>query len=175
MKVFSVRRGFPFSAVLLVLATGSMLMPAPGFGQAAADTIAVAGPVDDGAGRDRFDEVTMRITHRIYPSFVDTLTVAPGEAAVIGDSEFSFEVAGFLADFGIKADGTLVSRSSVAHNPAFEVVVYESDDETDRQWAFFGTGKPHYRRNSLLAFEVLSFRDGDMTCTQPVPREESAP
>lgn len=175
MKMFSERRGFLLPAVLLALAAGSMLMPAPGFGQTAADAVAAGDPTADGGDRDRFDEVTMRITHRIYPSFVDTLTVAPGEAAVIGDSEFSFEVVGFLADFGIKADGTLVSRSSVAHNPAFEVVVYESDEETDRQWAFFGTGKPHYRRNSLLAFEVLSFRTGDMTCTQPVPREESAP
>ncbi len=121
-----------------------------------------------------FTEVTMRITHRIYPSFVDTLTVGPKEELVIGDSEFSFEVLTFLADFGIKSDGTIVSRSNIAHNPAFEIIVYEDDQEKDRHWAFFGNGsKPHYRRDSLLAFEVISFSAASKTLTKPVPREGS--
>ncbi len=129
---------------------------------------------NDLAERNHFDQVTMRITHRIYPSFADTLIVEKHETAQIGDTEFSFEVADFLADFGIKSDGTLVSRSAIAHNPAFQVVVFENDEETDRHWAFFGTGKPHYRRDSLLAFEVLSFRIDDQAFTAPVPRKDSA-
>ena len=129
---------------------------------------------DDFAGRNDFTEVQMRVTHRIYPSFADTLSVAMLDTAQIGDTEFSFVVDQFLADFGIKPDGTLVSRSSTPHNPAFQVVVYEEEEEVDRHWAFFGTGKPHYRRDSLLAFEVLNFQIGDKNYIQAVPRKDSA-
>ncbi len=129
---------------------------------------------DDFAERNHFTEVTMRVTHRIYPSFADTLSVSKLENVQIGDTEFSFEVDRFLADFGIKPDGTLVSRSATPHNPAFEVVVFEEDEEVDRHWAFFGTGKPHYRRDSLLAFEVLAFTLGDQVYTQSVPRKDTA-
>lgn len=129
---------------------------------------------DDFADRTQFTEVTMRITHRIYPSFADTLSVEVMENVQIGDTEFSFEITKFLADFGIKPDGTLVSRSSTPHNPAFEIVVFEDDEEVDRHWAFFGTGKPHYQRDSLLAFEILNFHFGDKIYTASVPRKDSS-
>ncbi len=129
---------------------------------------------NDREDRNQFTSVTMRVTHRIYPSFADTLSVGKLDTVQIGDTEFSFVVDQFLADFGIKADGTLVSRSAMPHNPAFEVVVFEEDQEVDRNWAFFGTGKPHYRRDSMLAFEVLYFHLGDQRFTQSVPRKDTA-
>lgn len=113
----------------------------------------------------------VRITHRVFISFADTLTVEVGEEFWAGDTEFSAVVERFNPDFGIREGGEVVERSAEPHNPAFLIRVYEGEEQVDEVWAFLGDGAPHYRRDSLLGFQVLSFEWRGERMSQPAPRE----
>ena len=102
--------------------------------------------------------VKLRITHRIYLEFQDTLTVAMNERQVIGDTEFSCEVIEFYPQFAIN-DSTkaIFTLSDEPLNPAFKIRVFENGEQKDDTWAFYGIEIPHFGRTSYLAFQVLSF------------------
>jgi hypothetical protein len=118
--------------------------------------------------------ITVIVRHRVAVSFADTLEVVwgTGEQYWIGDTEFSLEILRFVADFGISQTGEVIERSSEAHNPACQVVIYNEGKEEDRVWAFFGTGSPHFRRESLLAVEMISFPWLGSVLTESIPRKE---
>jgi len=116
---------------------------------------------DAGAAADSRPEpgfVTLRVTHRVYVDFEDTLTVKLHERHVVGDTEFSCEVLEFYPQFAIN-DSTkaIVSLSDEPKNPAFKIAVYENDEKKEDTWAFYGIDIPHFGRTSYLAFKVLSF------------------
>lgn len=118
--------------------------------------------------------ITVIVRHRVAASFADTLEVVwgTGEQYWIGDTEFSLEISRFVADFGISQTGEVIERSSEAHNPACEVVIYNEGIEEDRVWAFFGTGSPHFRRESMLAVDMISFPWRGSVLTEPIPRKD---
>jgi len=115
--------------------------------------------------------ITVRMTHRVFAAFADTQQVTMGEEFYVGDTEYSAVIEEFNPDFGIKQDGTVVTRSPVPHNPAFLIKVLQDGRQVDEVWAFLGGGAPHFRRNSLIGFQVLSFVWQGHTLTAPVPQE----
>lgn len=118
--------------------------------------------------------VKLRITHRVYLEFQDTLTVAMNERQIIGDTEFSCEVVEFYPHFAIM-DSTkaVVSLSDEPKNPAFKIRVFQDEEKSEDTWAFYGIEIPHFGRTSYLAFQVLSFEyrgvvlGGDDAATSP--------
>ncbi len=116
-------------------------------------------------------QIQIRVTHRVFTSFVDTLVVEIGENFWVGDTEYSAEVRRFNPDFGIKEGEGVIERSEVAHNPAFQIHVFEEEEQVDEVWAFLGSDAPHYRRDSLLGFQVLSFSWRGELLVNPVLRE----
>ena len=118
--------------------------------------------------------ITVVVRHRVAASFADTLEVAvgTGEQYWIGDTEFSLEISRFVADFGINQTGEVIERSCEAHNPACKVVIYNEGVEEDLVWAFFGTGSPHFRRESILAVDMIFFPWRGSVLTEPIPRKE---
>jgi hypothetical protein len=101
--------------------------------------------------------VTVAITHRVFVEFHDTLTVAMNQRHLVGDTEYSFELVEFYPDFAIDTNKAVTSMTDEPRNPAFKVVVYETDEKADETWAFYGVDIPHYGRKSYLAFKVLAF------------------
>jgi len=118
------------------------------------------------------DSVTVRMIHRVFAAFADTQTVRPGEEFYVGDTEYSAVIEGFNPDFGITKEGEVVQRSAVPHNPAFHVKVFKDGAPVDSVWAFLSTSPPHFRRNSLIGFQVLSFGWQGRVYHEPVPREK---
>ncbi len=131
-----------------------------------------AAPAPDGGAASLPDSVTVRMIHRVFTSFADTQTVRPGEEFYVGDTEYSAVIEDFTPDFGITPDGTVIARSKVAHNPAFRVKVFKDGAPVDSVWAFLETSPPHFRRNSLIGFQVLAFSWNGRLYRQPVPREK---
>jgi hypothetical protein len=101
--------------------------------------------------------VTLRITHRVFTNFVDTLSVAMNERHTVGDTEYAFEVTEFYPDFAIDTNKAVTSVTDDPKNPAFRIAVYEKEEKADETWAFYGVDIPHYGRKSYLAFKVLAF------------------
>ncbi len=124
------------------------------------------------SGRDP-STITVVVRHRVVPDFADTIEVVwgTGELYWIGDTEYSLEVERFVADFGINETGEIIERGTEAHNPACHVVIYKDDVEEDRVWSFFGTGAPHFRRESILSVDIASFPWHGVVLTEPIPRE----
>jgi hypothetical protein len=102
-------------------------------------------------------KIKLRITHRVFVDFLDTLTVAMNERHNVGDTEFTFEVIEFYPDFAIDTNKVISSLSDDPKNPAFKVAVYENGEKAEETWAFYGIDIPHYGRKSYLAFKVLGF------------------
>ncbi len=119
-------------------------------------------------------EITIRIKHRIFISFEEVLVIEIGEEFQIADDEYSATVLQFVPDFAIKEDGTVVSRSEEPRNPAIEIDVLKDGEPEDHVWAFFGDGAPHYRRDSMIAFELVSFKWDDVVITERQPEEKDA-
>ena len=104
--------------------------------------------------------VKLRVTHRVFLEFQDTLIVAMNQRQIVGDTEFSCEAVEFYPDFaisGMDSTRTIVSLSDEPKNPAFKIRVFENDERKEDTWAFYGVEAPHYGRTSYLAFQVLSF------------------
>ncbi len=133
---------------------------AVGFAQAQEET-AVSAP----------SKIEVRVTHRVFTSFVDTVLVDIGEEFWVGDTDFSAIVHQLNLDFGIKEGGVIIERSNTPHNPAFQIRILENNEQVDEVWAFLGNDAPHYRRDSLLGFQVLSFTWQGHRLEQSVPRE----
>lgn len=141
-----------------------------------AAALALAGASATGAEGERPAPafVKLRITHRVYLEFQDTLTVAMNERQIIGDTEFSCEVVEFYPHFAIM-DSTkaVVSLSDDPKNPAFKIRVFQDEEKSEDTWAFYGIEVPHFGRTSYLAFQVLSFEyrgtvlGGDDAATSP--------
>jgi hypothetical protein len=116
------------------------------------------------AGCDQpLESVGLEVKHRIFAGFREEHRVAPGETFVIGDTEYTARIVGFLPDFVYdESTGTAASRSAVPNNPAVRIEVLENGKKIDEVWAFQGEGPPHYGRSSMLAFRVtgLAWKPG---------------
>ena len=117
--------------------------------------------------------VTVVVRHRVAAAFADTIEAVcgTGEQYWIGDTEYSLEIVRFLPDFGINEAGDIIERSTEAHNPSCEVVIYKDGVEEDRIWSFFGTGAPHFRRESILAVDLVAIPWHGAELSEPIPRE----
>lgn len=102
-----------------------------------------------------FKTVTLRVGHRVFPNWSEDHTVALREGFQIGDSEMSAEVIRYEPDFAIIGRTKKISsRTSEPNNPAFQIVVYESDAPRDTTWAFLNM-PPHFSTRSTVAFKVM--------------------
>ncbi len=118
------------------------------------------------------DSVTVRTRHRVFLDFQDIQTVSPADTFYVGDTEFSARIIDFVPDFAIKADGEVVSRSDRPDNPAFLLEVLQDDAPVDTTWAFWASrSAPHFRRDAMLAFQILSFRYRGEMVTDPGARD----
>ena len=126
----------------------------------------------DGIKRDPLT-ISVVVRHRVVPDFSDTIqaTWGMGDLYWIGDSEYSLEILCFVSDFGINEEGDIIERSPEAHNPACQVVIYKDEIEDDKIWSFFGTGAPHFRRESILSVDIVSFPWKGVVLSEPIPRE----
>jgi hypothetical protein len=113
----------------------------------------------DAAANAAPDSVTVRITNRMYPQFLEIVTVAMNQELQIGDTDYYFALTDFYPHFAyLDSSKTYVSLSDELENPAFRVQVWEGEDELEKTWAFFLVDVPHFSRESFLAFQVLEFR-----------------
>lgn len=125
--------------------------------------IATAAPAladaPDPAAEATPDSVTVRITNRMYPQFLEIVTVAMNEELQIGDTDYYFALTEFYPHFAyLDSSRTYVSLSDELENPAFRVQIWEGEEELEKTWAFFRIDVPHFSRESFLAFQVLEFQ-----------------
>ena len=116
----------------------------------------------------------------MYPSYAETVHVAPAEVFPLSDEVYSGRVAGYLPDFRIDDRGNVMSGSDSAANPAIMVEVYKGWERVQRNWAFPGAGAPHYRPTDLIGFRVLDIQSSDQqvklqATPSPDPDEGTTP
>lgn len=103
--------------------------------------------------RGRLETVTLRVGHRMYANFADTVTVRLGERFQIGDTQFTGEIDRFIPDFAME-EKEAVSRSDEIKNPAVHVKVYDGGSVIEESWAFPGRGAPHVKGANFLYFVI---------------------
>jgi hypothetical protein len=102
--------------------------------------------------------ITLRVTNRLHPNYLEYITTEIGDTNQLGDTDYFFLITEFYPHFAI-IDSTrdIVSLSEELKNPAFRITVFEGDSIADETWAFFLMRVPHFTRKSYMAFEVMEF------------------
>jgi len=110
--------------------------------------------------KENLQQITLRVTHRIFLGYQEEFSVKPGEKFQLSDSEYSAVVAEFVPDFAIDTTAhRVISRSQEVKNPAVKVIVYKEGKKVEEVWAFRkGAGPPHFSPRSFLAFEILELK-----------------
>ena len=102
------------------------------------------------------EAVELKVHHRVFVGFQETHRVAPGETFIIGDTEYSARITGFVPDFLYDQEKKqVISASNELRNPAVRLEVYQNGTKVEELWAFAGDGPPHFGRESMLAFSIL--------------------
>lgn len=105
------------------------------------------------------NSITVRVTHLLYPDFVEIHKAKMHEKFQIGDSDLSAAMVEFVPDFSIDTlTKKVVSLSPELNNPAFKVYVVQGKEKKEEAWAFFKTSIPHFTRQTGLRFEILEFK-----------------
>jgi len=103
--------------------------------------------------------ITVRVTHLLYPDFVEIHKIKMHEKFQVGDTDLSAGIVEFVPDFSIDTlTKKVVSLSPELNNPAFKVYVVQGKEKKEEGWAFFKTSVPHYTRQTRLRFEILEFK-----------------
>ena len=111
------------------------------------------------ACHSQVSSITMRVTHLLYPDFLEIHKVKMHEKFQIGDTDLSAGMVEFVPDFSIDTlTKKVVSLSSELNNPAFKVYVVQRKEKKEEAWAFFKTSIPHFTRQTGLRCEILEFK-----------------
>jgi hypothetical protein len=103
----------------------------------------------------------LEVRHRVFTDFHEIDTVAMNQKFSIGEGDDVGEVFLFNPHFSITDSGRILQVSDTLYNPAVRVRVTQKDSVVQESWAFFFGSMPHFRRNDLLGFRLLSFHVGD--------------
>jgi len=102
--------------------------------------------------------ITLRVTNRLYPEYLEYITTEVGDTNQIGDTDYFFSITEFYPHFAmIDSTKQIVSLSEELKNPAFRITVFENEEVADQTWAFYLIRVPHFARTSYTAFEVMEF------------------
>ena len=107
-------------------------------------------------------ELTIAVTHRVFPGYYEEFRVKMGEKFQLSDAEYYAIAVDFVPDFAISSStGKVISRSDSLKNPAVKLIVYRGKDELEEVWAFQKVQAPHFSRQSMLGFKLLDFKIED--------------
>jgi hypothetical protein len=103
----------------------------------------------------------LEVRHRVFADFHEIDTVEMNKQFSIGEGDDVGEVFVFNPHFNISDSGRVLQLSDTLYNPAVRVRVTQKDSVIQESWAFFYGSMPHFRRNDLLGFRLLSFHVSD--------------
>jgi hypothetical protein len=107
-------------------------------------------------------ELTIAVTHRVFPDYYEEFRVKMGEKFQLSDAEYYAVAVDFVPDFAIsQSTGKVISRSDSLKNPAVKIIVFKGKDELEAVWAFQKVQAPHFSRQSMLGFKLLDFKIED--------------
>ena len=113
-----------------------------------------------GTSDEKNVRVVIKIGHRMYPDFSETIETTMGPRHQISDTDFFFEATEFYPHFAIVTKdsiNTIVSLSEEPKNVAVKIVVFKDDEQIEETWAVYKVKIPHYHRTSFLKFEIAGF------------------
>lgn len=118
----------------------------------------------------------IEIRHRVFQDFLEIDTVFFNERFPIGEGDQIAQVFLFNPDLAISEKGEYWQGSDTLYNPAVRVRVFEKDSILQQSWAFHFVDAPHYRRNDMLGFRLISFQVAEKYIKAPGARQpEMAP
>jgi hypothetical protein len=104
-------------------------------------------------------ELTIAVTHRVFPDYYEEFRVKMGEKFQLSDAEYFVTAVDFVPDFAINTStGKVTSRSDSLKNPAVKLVIYKGKEKEEEVWAFQKVQAPHFSRQSMLGFKLLDFK-----------------
>lgn len=112
----------------------------------------------------------IEIRHRVFKEFLEVDTVSLNERFPIGEGDQIAQVVLFNPDLAITDKGEYWQGSDTLYNPAVRVRVFENDSLMQQSWAFHFVDAPHYRRNDMLGFRLISFQVSEKYITAEGPR-----
>jgi hypothetical protein len=95
--------------------------------------------------------------HRVFTNFQQIDTVYLHQKFPVGEGDEVAEVFVFNPDLMITDKGEYLRLSDTLYNPAVRVRVFKKDSVIQQSWAFFFSDAPHFRRNDILGFKLVSF------------------
>ena len=105
--------------------------------------------------------------HRLYPNFRQVDTVGIDEPFLIGEEELEARIILFNPHLGITVDGDRLQLSDTLYNPSIQVEVRKDGEITQTSWGFYYIDAPHFYRDHMLGFRLLSFTVGDEYIPNP--------
>lgn len=123
----------------------------------------------------------IEVRHRVFTDFQEIDTVYLHQKFPIGEGENIGEVFVFNPHLIITDKGEYLKISDTLYNPAIRVRVIQKDSIIQQSWAFFFSDAPHFRRNDILGFKLVSFdvpakfikADGPQDLDEPAPDSSS--
>lgn len=115
----------------------------------------------------------IEIRHRVFKNFYEVDTVCLNQKLPIGEGDYVVQAFLFNPDLAITDKGEYWQGSDTLYNPAVRVRVFEKDSLVQQSWAFHFVDAPHYRRNDLLGFRLMSFKVADRYIKAEGPRPPS--
>lgn len=94
--------------------------------------------------------------HRVFTNFQQTDTVFLHQKFPVGEGDEIAEVFVFNPDLMITDKGEYLKLSDSLLNPAVRVRVWKKDSVIQQSWAFLYADAPHFRRNDILGFKLVS-------------------
>ena len=105
--------------------------------------------------------------HRMFPGFRQVDTVGLDQVFLVGEEELEARIVLFNPHLGITTDGQRLQMSDTLYNPAIQVEVKTDGEVTQTSWGFFYTEAPHFYRDQMLGFRIISFDVGEQYIPKP--------
>jgi hypothetical protein len=103
----------------------------------------------------RVEAITIGIIHRVFAGFRDIQKVKPNQVFILGDTDYSARVVGYIPDFTMDlTTKKIMTRSADPNNPAFKIIVWQGGVPRDTAWAFLNM-PPHFAKTSSFGFQIL--------------------
>lgn len=151
------------SLIRMLLAAGSvslLLWSSPAQAQAPAeDSLTIPAP--------KIPWFVVETRHRMYPSFLQIDTVRVDQVFLVGEEELEARIIQFNPHLGITTEGERLQMSDTLYNPAIEVEVKTDGEVSQTSWGFYYTEAPHYYRDQMLGFRILTFEVGEAYVANP--------
>ena len=105
--------------------------------------------------------------HRMFPGFRQVDTVGIDQVFLVGEEELEARIVLFNPHLGITTDGQRLQMSDTLYNPAVQVEVKTDGEVTQTSWGFYYTEAPHFYRDQMLGFRIISFDVGEEYIPKP--------